>query len=218
MAEPVRALQVVLPGTAFVSVKPMQQLVQPFVRPWRLGATMFSLFGALALILAAIGLYGLLAFEVAPRTREVGVRAALGARLRTVLAMAVGDGLRLAGAGIVVGLALTVIGGRFVAELLYDLSPRDPAIIGGGAVVLLLVAAAASLLPALRALRVDILRWRCEASEVRGAEQQLLAADLRGRRADSLLAGRAPCAGAGQAGSGLVTHETDETEEADRSA
>jgi predicted permease len=154
--EPVRReLQRLMPGSAFVSARPLQELVDVNIRPWRLGATMFAVFGGLALLLAAVGLYGVIAFDVTQRTHEMGVRVALGAQRRDVLRLVVLEGVRLAAAGVVVGAVLALAGGRYLGALLFQVSPRDPLVLAAGAVTLLLVAVAASLLPALRAVRVD---------------------------------------------------------------
>jgi putative ABC transport system permease protein len=116
---------------------------------------MFVAFSALALVLAAIGLYSVIAFDVAQRTHELGVRIALGAQLGDVLRLIVGAGVRFALVGIVVGIGISLATGRLVAPLLYGVSPRDPLILGGVGALLLSVAAVASAIPALRATRVD---------------------------------------------------------------
>ena len=124
-------------------------------RSWRLGATMFGAFGALALVLAGIGLFSVLAYDVAQRTHEIGVRVALGARVANVLRMVVASAMRLVLLGAAIGLALTMVGGRFVEPLLYQTSPYDLPVV---MVVLLLVigvGVAASVVPARRAARVD---------------------------------------------------------------
>ena len=150
-----RALQQLLPGAAFASARPLQGMVDENIRPWRLGATMFAVFGLLALVLAAVGLYGVIAFDVTQRTHEMGVRVALGAQRRDVLRLVVLEGVRLAAVGIAVGGLLAVAGGRYLSALLFQVSPRDPAVLAAGGLTLLAVAVAASLLPALRAVRVD---------------------------------------------------------------
>jgi ABC-type antimicrobial peptide transport system permease subunit len=133
----------------------MQTKIEPQVRPWRLGAAMFSVFGALALLLAAVGLYSVIAYGVTQRTHELGVRVALGARTADVLRLVVGEGLRIAVVGVSAGALLALLAGRWLAPLLFNVSPRDPGVFAIVATVLLAVALAASLLPALRAARVD---------------------------------------------------------------
>ncbi len=155
-ASPVqRTIQGIAPDMPFVSVQPFEALVAPEFEPWRLGATMFAIFGALALLLAATGLYGVLAYLVGQRTREIGIRVALGARPVDVIGLVVGQGIGVVAAGLVIGTAAALAGGRLLAPLLYDTSPRDPQVLTAVAAALLLAAAAATLLPARRAARVD---------------------------------------------------------------
>ena len=149
------ALQAEMPGSAFLVAQTMSDIVGSEERSWQSGATMFVAFSGLALILAAIGLYSVIAFDVAQRTHELGVRLALGAQLRDVLRLIVGGGLRLGAVGVVVGLCLALAAARFVTPLLFGVSARDPWILAGVGALLLGVAAAASAIPALRAARVD---------------------------------------------------------------
>ena len=116
---------------------------------------MFAVFGAIALLLAAVGVYGVLAYSVTQRTQEMGVRTALGARPADVLRLVVGEGVKLAGIGIGIGLLGAFGVTRFVASILYDTSPSDPLSYGAVALFLVGVAAFASWLPARRATRVD---------------------------------------------------------------
>jgi len=150
-----RALQALAPGMPYVDVRSFEELVAPQLQPWRLGATMFALFGGLALAIAAVGLYGVLAYTVSQRTHELGVRMALGATTRDVVGLVVRDGVRVAGVGLALGAAAALAAGRFVAPLLYETSPRDPVVLGAAAVTLLAVAVLASLIPARRAAHVE---------------------------------------------------------------
>ncbi|HEY7237233.1 MAG TPA: ABC transporter permease [Gemmatimonadaceae bacterium] len=150
-----RELQRVMPGVSYVVVTPLEKILEPNVRPWRLGATMFALFGGLALLLAAVGLYSVIAYNVTQRSHELGVRIALGAQGRDVLRLVVGSGLRIAVAGVAIGGGIALVAGRFIAPLLYRVSPKDPLIYVVAAVTLLGVAVLASLVPAMRATRVD---------------------------------------------------------------
>ncbi len=150
-----RAMQGIAPDLPYASVFPMSDLLDDEVRPWRLGATMFGIFGALALVLAAVGTYGVISYGVAQRTREMGVRIALGAAPREVLWLVVRQGVLLAAVGIVAGAAVALSGSPFVADLLYQTSPRDPLVYGGVIVVLLGTSILASLIPARRAAQVD---------------------------------------------------------------
>src|SRR2546423_1641629 len=141
-----RELQRVMPGVSYVSVTPLTKILEPNVRSWRLGATMFALFGGLALLLAAVGLYSVIAYNVTQRSHELGVRIALGAQGLDVLRLVVGSGLRVAVAGIVIGGSIALIVGRFVGPLLYRVSPRDPAVFPLAGMTLPGVAGLASLL------------------------------------------------------------------------
>jgi len=120
------------------------------------------IFGGLALLLSAIGVYGVLAYSVTQRTREFGIRMALGAEMRDVLGMVLWQGLRLAGVGLIIGAAVAFLLTRFIATMLYDVKPVDPTVFLLGAAVLGAVAAIASLVPSLRAVRIRpavALRW-----------------------------------------------------------
>jgi ABC-type antimicrobial peptide transport system permease subunit len=150
-----RRLQTAMPNLPYVGVEPYEERVSPQTRSWRLGATMFGAFGVLALVLAAVGLYGVLAYDVSQRMHEMGVRVALGARGTDVSRLIVGDGLRIVLLGAAVGFALALSAGRFVAPLLFETSPREPLVFATVSVVVLLVALAATLVPAWRAGRVD---------------------------------------------------------------
>jgi ABC-type lipoprotein release transport system permease subunit len=150
-----RQLQRVMPSPAYVTVTPFGDIIGQQMRSWKLGATMFVVFGMLALVLAAVGLYSVIAYNVVQRTHEMGVRIALGAQLGDVVRLVVGQGVRHGVAGILIGGAIAVGAARWVKPLLFDESPRDPLIYAIVGVVLLAVAIAASLIPARRAGRVD---------------------------------------------------------------
>jgi predicted permease len=123
--------------------------------PQRVAAMVTGILGGIGLLLAAVGLYGLVAFTVAQRTREIGVRIALGATPRGVVRLVVGQGVRLAGVGLAIGLALAMVGSRALAPFLFGVSALDPIALLGVPVVLGPVAIAASWVPARRASRVD---------------------------------------------------------------
>ena len=116
---------------------------------------MFLVFGALALVLAAVGLYSVIAYSVAQRTQEIGVRIALGAGVADVVRLVLGQGVRFAVVGIVLGGAIALWASKWVGPLLFSVSPKDPTVYGIVAVVLLTSAVLASAIPAVRASKVD---------------------------------------------------------------
>jgi putative ABC transport system permease protein len=123
--------------------------------PTRFAMALITSFGVLALVLSAVGLYGIIAYSVSQRRREIGVRVALGAEPGAVLRLVVGGGLRLTGAGIVIGAALAVATTRVLESMLYGVSPTDPIAFGAVALLVGAVALVASYVPARRALRID---------------------------------------------------------------
>jgi predicted permease len=149
------ALLAMEPALRHAEVRPLLELTQIETRPWRLGATLFTAFGIVALLVAALGMYSVLAFDVAQRMREIGLRTALGARLHDIVAMVVRRGAGMAAAGVGIGLLGAVLIADRLESLLFETSARDPLTFLGAAFVLLAVAALASALPALRAARVD---------------------------------------------------------------
>jgi putative ABC transport system permease protein len=122
---------------------------------WQLGATMFTVFGLLALTLAAIGLYGVISYTVARRTHEIGVRITLGARAGSVLWLGVRQGFLLATLGTGIGILVALALARSFAPLLFNESPRDPLVYLTATGLILAVAAVASIIPAGRAARLD---------------------------------------------------------------
>ena len=116
---------------------------------------MFGIFGAAALFLAGIGVYGVLSFSVSQRTQEMGVRIALGAQRADVLRLVVRQGVTLAMIGVLVGIAGAFGVTRLIASLLYNVTPTDPISFGGVAIFLTVIAFVASYLPARRAMTVD---------------------------------------------------------------
>ena len=150
-----QAMQAAMPGDGFVIVRPLQEIVDDQHSSWRLGATLFLAFGGLALVVAAVGLYGVIAYDVAQRTHELGVRMALGARRADIVSLVVRQGLTFAAVGAVTGLMIAAFAGRWLQPLLYRESARDPATYVAVGSVMLLVAAVASAAPALRASRAD---------------------------------------------------------------
>jgi predicted permease len=156
MAESVRrALQSAMPGQQYVTVQPMTTLLEGQRRSWRIGATMFTAFGILALIVAAVGLHGVIAYDVAQRMHELGVRLALGAQGSDVLRLIIGSGVRQGALGVVVGSAMALLAAPWIQPLLFQQSARDPAVFVAVGAVLLAVALLATAVPAMRAARAD---------------------------------------------------------------
>src|SRR5215831_14419253 len=133
----------------------MNHIVAESVARQRFSMLLLGLFAALALLLASVGIYGVMSYSVAQRTREIGIRIALGARRTDVLQMTVMQGLKLVGAGMVLGLAAAFLLTRVMTSLLYGISATDPRTFAGISLVLFAVAILASYIPALRATKVD---------------------------------------------------------------
>jgi predicted permease len=150
-----RELVALSPELAYMTVTDMRTMIAPQLRPWQLGATMLAVFGTLALLIAAIGLYSALAYAVARRTHEIGIRMALGAAAPTVTRLIVWSGLRTVLVGIGVGLAVVLLAGEIIAGSVYGVSPRDPLALTMAMAVFTLVALIASAIPAWRASSVD---------------------------------------------------------------
>jgi putative ABC transport system permease protein len=136
-------------------VKTMDQLVDESLAGDRFSTVLFSSFAGVALLLAAIGIYGVMSFAVAQRTHEIGLRIALGAGPNQVLRLVLQEGMALALFGLLVGIAGTYFVGRVMKTLLYQVNAMDPAAIGAVAIVLLLSAFLACYIPARRATQVD---------------------------------------------------------------
>jgi putative ABC transport system permease protein len=121
----------------------------------RFNMLLLGLFAALALILAAVGIYGAMAYSVSQRTHEIGIRTALGAQRQDVLRLVMTDGAKIAGLGIATGIAGALVLTRLMASLLFEVRPTDPATFVSVALLLALVVLAACYIPARRAMRVD---------------------------------------------------------------
>jgi putative ABC transport system permease protein len=147
-----RSLDSLMPVT---DVKTLGNLVSGTIARPRFNATLLTLFAALGLLLASIGIYGVLSYAVAQRTQETGIRMALGARPSDVLKLVVRDGVTVAVIGVIMGVAIALPATRLLAALLYGVEASDPAVFAIVAGTLTLVALAASYLPARRATRVD---------------------------------------------------------------
>jgi predicted permease len=149
------AIQETAPNLPFVQIAPLADLLAPSIRPWRLGSTMFGGFALLALVLSAVGLYGVLNYVVTQRTHEMGVRVAMGAQRWDVQRLMVLHGVGVAALGAALGALAGLGAGRVLSSLLYGVSPRDPLVLLAAVLVPVVVAAVASYLPARRASRVD---------------------------------------------------------------
>jgi putative ABC transport system permease protein len=158
----IRSLRTIVPGVSpaltAANLRPMTEVVAQSVAEPRFHMVLVSSFAMLALVLSAIGIYGVLAYSVAQRTHEIGVRMALGAAGRDVMRLVLGEGLTLAVAGVALGLAGAAALTRLMSGLLFGVTARDPWTFGAGAAVLLGVAAIACYVPARRATRVEPIR------------------------------------------------------------
>src|SRR5437660_9257082 len=155
LAREVKALDATLAPTAPFRV---QEQVDRRGYTQRLAATLIAIFGAMALFLAAIGLYAVMSYSVSQATRELGMRMALGAGAGDILRLVISRGLRLTTVGIIIGAIAALLLTRLMSNLLYKVSPRDPISYGSALVVLVGVALLACFLPARRATRIDPVR------------------------------------------------------------
>ena len=137
------------------SVSPLATVVSDSVAQRRFSMLLIVLFAVVALFLAAVGLYGVVAYTVSQRTREIGLRMAIGAAPSHVLTMVVGGGMKLALIGVVIGVAGALALARLVQTMLFEVAPSDPVSYVITAALLLAIAAVASYVPARRAMRVD---------------------------------------------------------------
>jgi predicted permease len=142
-------------NTPITDVQTMDQIVSDSVAEPRYQAMLLGSFGALGLILAMVGIYGVISYSVTQRTHEIGVRMALGAQPTNVLRMVIREGMLLAAGGIIVGIAGALALGRVLQSLLFEIKPTDPTTFVSVAIALALVALAACYIPARRAMRVD---------------------------------------------------------------
>jgi predicted permease len=139
----------------FIDTNILQDAVEPQVRPWKLGATMFGAMGLLAVMVAALGIYSLFSYLVASRSHEIGVRLALGAPIAAVGAMIMRSGVVVAGCGVAIGLGVALLVSPMMAPLLFETSPRDSRVFVGVAMALIAIAVVATSIPAARARRIN---------------------------------------------------------------
>jgi predicted permease len=137
------------------NIRSMEEIVSNSVGRQRFSTMLLGIFAALALVLASVGIYGVMSYSVAQRTREIGIRMALGAQRNDVLKMMVKQGLQLVGIGVVIGLAAAFALTRVMSSLLFGVSATDPLTFISISAVLLVVALLASYVPAMRAMKVD---------------------------------------------------------------
>jgi putative ABC transport system permease protein len=149
------AVAAVDPSQPILSVRTMDALVRASTQQRQLALTLFAAFSALALVLAAAGIYGVLAGSIAERTREIGLRSALGATPAALLSLVLRAGMTMAVFGIVAGLAGALLLMRFIRTLLFGVGTSDPVALAAASIILLLVALAACIVPARRAIRID---------------------------------------------------------------
>jgi predicted permease len=148
-------IQSIEPNLAITNVQTIGQIVDQGLWAPEMGAALLTVFGGLALVLAAVGVYGVLAYSVTQQTREIGIRMAMGAERSHVLGLVIGQGLRLTGAGLALGILLALAFTRQLSSLLFDVNAFDPLTYGSVTVILLFVAILACYIPAQRATRVD---------------------------------------------------------------
>ena len=155
MAETSPLARSIDPAIPLFATRAVSELVGDMTAQRRLNTLLLSVFGIVAAVLAAVGVYGVLAYSVQQRTRELGVRVALGATTGTLLKLVLSEGLTLAVAGIVLGLVGALALGRVLTTLLFEVSAYDPTTLAAIAGVAAVVALMACLVPALRAIRLD---------------------------------------------------------------
>jgi len=143
------------PDVPLTHVRTLNDVVAAATREQRFTMSVMAGFAALALLLAAVGIYGVVSYAVGQRTREIGIRLALGASVPAVSAMVLRQGMLPAGTGVALGLAAALLLTRYLRALLYHVAPVDPLTFAAIPALLLLVAAAAVMIPAMRASRID---------------------------------------------------------------
>jgi putative ABC transport system permease protein len=153
-----QALRNLDPDMPLYRIRPMEEVVLESAAAPRARGFLTALFAAAALLLASIGIYGVMSYSVSRRSQEIGIRMAMGATPADILRMVLAQSARLMAAGMVCGLALTAALGRLLGNLLFGVSALDPAVLAAVCLLLLLVATAATSVPAWRAARVDPLR------------------------------------------------------------
>jgi ABC-type antimicrobial peptide transport system permease subunit len=150
-----KQIRAVDPDQGIAKMEPLQQMVSDSIARPRLEAVVLTAFGVIALGLACIGLYGLIAFSVAQRFREIGIRVALGASKAGIFRMILGDGFLLTAGGVLLGLVGVLTSTRFLRSLLFEINPLDPTTLVSVICILLSASVVAWYIPALRATNAD---------------------------------------------------------------
>jgi len=143
------------PNQVIWRTQTLEQLLRTSVAPRRFNMMLLGVFASIALVLAAVGLYGVMSYAVSWRTHEIGIRMALGAGRTTVLSLVVREGMKMALLGLAIGLITALLLSRLLRGLLYGISPTDPLTFAGVSMILVFVSVLACLIPARRATRVD---------------------------------------------------------------
>jgi putative ABC transport system permease protein len=149
------AVKEIAPEDPVYGMSTMSSTLDYSISPQRFSSLLLAIFAGLALVLAAIGIYGVIAYSVVQRTREIGIRMALGAMRADVLQLILRQGIRIGALGLALGTAGTYLATRALSSMLYGVKPHDPLIFFGVAVSILIVVMVASYIPARRATRVD---------------------------------------------------------------
>jgi putative ABC transport system permease protein len=150
-----RALQKGMPGASYVTVKPFADVISEQTRSWQVGSTVFIAYGVIALLVAAVGLFSVIAYDVEQRRHELGVRLALGAEPEALARLVLGRGMFLATTGLIIGGAIALASANRVSALLFEVSPRDPVVYIAAAALILGISGLASFVPAFRASRLN---------------------------------------------------------------
>jgi predicted permease len=149
------AVRAIDPNVPIFRYEQIEEVISQQVAPTRLYLLLVAAFAVTAALLAAVGLFGVISFVVAQRTREIGIRVALGSQRRGVIGLIVRQGMQPVVLGVVIGVAAAASGGRFVTALLFDVQPTDPLVMSGAGALMILVALAAAFVPAMRASGID---------------------------------------------------------------
>jgi predicted lysophospholipase L1 biosynthesis ABC-type transport system permease subunit len=159
MVEPIRRnLSELRANLPYISIKPFQEFIARQAQSWRMGSAMFMLFGCLSLVIAAVGLYGVLSYSVTQRTHELGIRSAIGATPGHLRRMIITGGLLAAGAGVAIGVLSAVLLSRQVQALLFQTSATDPLVFAGAAALVLGIAVLACAVAVSRGSGFDSIR------------------------------------------------------------